>query len=385
MSPERDAYERGMQVRREVLGDAHVDARGRAHDRLHGRLPGATSRATIWGGIWGRPGLDRRMRSAVTLTALVALGREGELAMHVRAALRNGLTRRRDQGDPAADRRLLRRARRQRRLRDRAGSAGRGGTRRDARGAALRRAHAHRALRRRALAGASRRPRRRSRSRRRSSAPASTPAEIEDVYFGCANQAGEDNRNVARMAALLAGLPQSVAGVTLNRLCASGLAAISAACHAVLAGDGDLFVAGGVESMSRAPLVTGQARARVPARRPHALRQHARLALPQSGDGGDVPAREHGRDGRERGRALRRQPRGPGRVRAALAAALGRGAGSRALRGRADPRRRRDGRRASAPRLDGRGAGQAAPGVPRRRHASRPATRAASTTAPRRS
>jgi 3-oxoadipyl-CoA thiolase len=81
------------------------------------------------------------------------------------------------------------------------------------------------------------------------------PAEIEDVYFGCANQAGEDNRNVARMAALLAGLPESVAGVTLNRLCASGLSAVVSACHAVAAGDGDLFVAGGVESMSRAPLV----------------------------------------------------------------------------------------------------------------------------------
>ncbi len=78
--------------------------------------------------------------------------------------------------------------------------------------------------------------------------------EIEDVYFGCANQAGEDNRNVARMAVLLAGLPESVAGVTLNRLCASGLAAVVSACHAVVAGDGDLFVAGGVESMSRAPL-----------------------------------------------------------------------------------------------------------------------------------
>jgi 3-oxoadipyl-CoA thiolase len=81
------------------------------------------------------------------------------------------------------------------------------------------------------------------------------PNEIEDVYFGCANQAGEDNRNVARMAALLAGLPQSVAGVTVNRLCASGLTAVVAACHAVLAGDGDLFVAGGVESMTRAPFV----------------------------------------------------------------------------------------------------------------------------------
>jgi 3-oxoadipyl-CoA thiolase len=84
------------------------------------------------------------------------------------------------------------------------------------------------------------------------------PAEIEDVYFGCANQAGEDNRNVARMAVLLAGLPESVAGVTVNRLCASGLSAVVSACHAVAAGDGELFVAGGVESMSRAPFVTGK-------------------------------------------------------------------------------------------------------------------------------
>ena len=85
---------------------------------------------------------------------------------------------------------------------------------------------------------------------------AGVPAgEIEDVYFGAANQAGEDNRNVARMAALLAGLPETVAGVTVNRLCASGLSAVVTACHSVVAGDGDLFVAGGVESMSRAPLV----------------------------------------------------------------------------------------------------------------------------------
>ena len=82
--------------------------------------------------------------------------------------------------------------------------------------------------------------------------------EIEDVWLGCANQAGEDNRNVARMAALLAGLPDSVAGVTVNRLCASGLSAVVGACHAVIAGDGDLFVAGGVESMSRAPFVTAK-------------------------------------------------------------------------------------------------------------------------------
>jgi 3-oxoadipyl-CoA thiolase len=94
---------------------------------------------------------------------------------------------------------------------------------------------------------------------------AGVPAEqIEDVWLGCANQAGEDNRNVARMAALLAGLPQSVGGVTVNRLCASGLAAIVGACHAVIAGDGDLFVAGGVESMSRAPLVTAKPDAAFP-------------------------------------------------------------------------------------------------------------------------
>jgi 3-oxoadipyl-CoA thiolase len=84
-------------------------------------------------------------------------------------------------------------------------------------------------------------------------------AEIEDVWLGAANQAGEDNRNVARMAALLAGLPDSVAGVTVNRLCASGLAAVVGACHAVIAGDGDLFVAGGEESMTRAPFVTPKA------------------------------------------------------------------------------------------------------------------------------
>jgi 3-oxoadipyl-CoA thiolase len=83
--------------------------------------------------------------------------------------------------------------------------------------------------------------------------------EIEDVYFGAANQAGEDNRNVARMGALLAGLPESVAGVTVNRLCASGLSAVISACHAIAAGDGELFVAGGVESMSRAPVVRARA------------------------------------------------------------------------------------------------------------------------------
>lgn len=79
------------------------------------------------------------------------------------------------------------------------------------------------------------------------------PHDIEEVYFGCANQAGEDNRNVARMGSLLAGLPQSVAAVTFNRLCASGLNAVNQAARAIRCGEGDVFVAGGVESMTRAP------------------------------------------------------------------------------------------------------------------------------------
>ncbi len=77
--------------------------------------------------------------------------------------------------------------------------------------------------------------------------------EVEEVIFGCANQAGEDNRNVARMAALLAGFPVEVAGVTVNRLCASGLAAVNQAARAIRAGEGEVYIAGGVESMSRAP------------------------------------------------------------------------------------------------------------------------------------
>ena len=81
------------------------------------------------------------------------------------------------------------------------------------------------------------------------------PSLIEDVVLGCANGAGEDNRNVARMAALLAGLPVEVAGQTVNRLCGSGLQAVNSAAHAIGAGDGDVFVAGGVESMTRAPYV----------------------------------------------------------------------------------------------------------------------------------
>jgi len=84
-------------------------------------------------------------------------------------------------------------------------------------------------------------------------------AAVDDVVFGCANQAGEDNRDVARMALLLAGLPDRVPGATVNRLCGSGLEAVAAAARAIRAGDGELFIAGGVESMSRAPFVMGKA------------------------------------------------------------------------------------------------------------------------------
>ncbi len=92
-------------------------------------------------------------------------------------------------------------------------------------------------------------------------APGLDPAEVADVYLGCANQAGEDNRNVARMAALLAGMPRSVPGCTVNRLCSSGLEAINLAAKSVLAGEGDVYVAGGVESMSRAPYSLAKAEA----------------------------------------------------------------------------------------------------------------------------
>jgi 3-oxo-5,6-didehydrosuberyl-CoA/3-oxoadipyl-CoA thiolase len=89
--------------------------------------------------------------------------------------------------------------------------------------------------------------------------PAVDPAAITDVVMGCANQAGEDNRNVARMALLLAGIPPSVPGETVNRLCASGLAAVANAARAIMVGDGDLYLAGGIEHMTRAPYALSKA------------------------------------------------------------------------------------------------------------------------------
>src|SRR5215218_3503182 len=89
-------------------------------------------------------------------------------------------------------------------------------------------------------------------------------AALDDVIFGCVNQAGEDNRNVARMALLLAGLPQEVPGTTVNRLCGSSLDAVAFAARSIAAGEADLMIAGGVENMSRAPFVMGKADAPSP-------------------------------------------------------------------------------------------------------------------------
>ncbi len=94
--------------------------------------------------------------------------------------------------------------------------------------------------------------------------PEVEPADVEDVIFGCANQAGEDNRNVARMAGLLAGLPLATGGVTVNRLCGSGLDAVNQAYRALALGEGDVYIGGGTESMTRAPFVMGKAEAAFP-------------------------------------------------------------------------------------------------------------------------
>ncbi len=115
---------------------------------------------------------------------------------------------------------------------------------------------------------------------------------IDDVLYGCANQAGEDNRNVARMVALLAGLPVDVPGGTVNRLCGSGLDTIGIAACAIRAGEADLMIAGGVESITRGALRRRQGRQRLLAQRPHGGHHH-RLALRQSPDEGAVRHRLH--------------------------------------------------------------------------------------------
>ena len=141
--------------------------------------------------------------------------------------------------------------------------------------------------------------------------------KLDEVYYGCANQAGEDNRNVARMALLLAGLPTSVSGVTLNRLCASGLDAVGSAARAIRSGEIDFAVAGGVESMTRAPFVQGKA--------PEAFARTAEIYDTTIGwrfvnplDEAAIRHRLDARDRRERRRGISDYARGPGRFCAAL-------------------------------------------------------------------
>ena len=161
--------------------------------------------------------------------------------------------------------------------------------------------------------------------------PELDPARIDDVYFGNANGAGEENRNVARMAVLLAGLPVSVPGVTVNRLCGSGLEAVIQAARAVALGDASVVLAGGVESMTRAPWVLPKPERAFPAGHQRAVLHDARLADGQPADarGVDGPARRGRRADR---RQARHHPRAAGRVRARQppegGAGVGRGAAS---------------------------------------------------------
>ena len=199
------------------------------------------------------------------------------------------------------------------------------------------------------------------------------PASVDDVYWGAANQAGEDNRNVARMGVLLAGLPVEVPGATVNRLCGSGMEAIASAARAIAAGELDICIAGGTESMTRAPFVLPRAEARSRAR--PAGRHPAGLAAGQPEDGRAVPARQPGRDGRERGRPVRRRP---GRQdefalashrKAAAAASAGRFAAE--IVPVHHRRRRGQRRRGHQARADPRGAGRQAARVPQERHRHR--------------
>src|ERR1039457_4652232 len=140
------------------------------------------------------------------------------------------------------------------------------------------------------------------------------PESVDDVYWGAANQAGEDNRNLARMGVLLAGLPVTVPGATVNRLCGSGMEAISAAARAIAAGEADICLAGGTESMTRAPFVLPRAAEPFPRDAGMADTRLGWRAGGEPGGAGAAPAGQPRRDGRARGRALRRGQRPAGRV-----------------------------------------------------------------------
>ena len=150
------------------------------------------------------------------------------------------------------------------------------------------------------------------------------PSAIDDVILGAANQAGEDNRNVGRMAALLAGLPIEVAGQTVNRLCGSGLQAVVSAAHAIAYGDGSRLRGRRRRDHDPRAARDGQAVGRLSARRADDVRHDPRLAVHQPAPGRCLLPVLDGRDGRERGRAMRRQPRGPGRLRVLPRSSAGR-------------------------------------------------------------
>ncbi len=163
--------------------------------------------------------------------------------------------------------------------------------------------------------------------------------KLDEVFLGCANQAGEDNRNLARMALLLAGLPESVPGATVNRLCASGMEAVAAAARGIKAGEIKLAIAGGAESMTRAPFVMGKAQ--TPFQRSADVFDTTigwRFVNPI--DEKALRRRFDAGDGRERRRRIPGLARRPGRVRAALAKARRGGAGERDVRGKKSSRSR---------------------------------------------
>ena len=174
------------------------------------------------------------------------------------------------------------------------------------------------------------------------------PERITDVYFGAANQAGEDNRDVARMAALLAGLPDSVPGATVNRLCASGLEAVNAAARAVKLGEGDFYLAGGVESMSRAPWVVEKPERGLPRGQQtmHDTTLGWRMINPRMAELG-VSTESMGETGENVAERYGVEPRGPGRLRPAQPPARGRRRRGRPASPRRSSRSRR--RRAARP------------------------------------
>ncbi len=259
-----------MAVRREVLGAAHVDRANANKDSFTEDFQDMITRIA-WGGIWTRPGLTRQMRSAVTITAMVAHGHWEELAMHIRAAITNGLSR--DEikeillqtaiycGVPSANT-AFKTAQQVFHSMDNAQRTCRTPTTRESDKNLMNQAYMYDAVRTPfgkfggGLAGV--RPDDLAAhviGEAVKRAPELDVERIDEVVFGNANGAGEENRNIARMGTLLAGLPVSIPGTTVNRLCGSSLDAAIIASRQINTGDAELMLVGGAESMSRAPWV----------------------------------------------------------------------------------------------------------------------------------